>query len=72
MEILLAIIVFGIGLWILWWFVITIQSQMALARNWDSAGWILAGILASPFLAIFLTWVIGSEPHPEGDEERTY
>ncbi|MEN8935871.1 hypothetical protein [Planktotalea arctica] len=44
-------------LWLL--LVVTVPSDMAKERNRDPFAWVLISLLGTPFLAIFLLWLLG-------------
>jgi hypothetical protein len=48
-----------LALYLLVWFYIWLPSDMARERNREPFAWILISILGSPFLAIFLLWLLG-------------
>jgi len=47
------------GLIFLVWLVIIVPRDMARARGREEVAWIVVSLVGSPFLAIFLLWVLG-------------
>jgi hypothetical protein len=65
MEILGPLLVLIIGMFALYivvWFYIILPMEMADERGRSKAIWVLISILMSPFLAIFLLWLLGNAP----------
>jgi hypothetical protein len=63
MEILGPLLVLIIGMFALYiviWFYIILPMEMADERGRSKAIWVLISILMSPFLAIFLLWLLGN------------
>ncbi|WP_085306966.1 hypothetical protein [Planktotalea arctica] len=46
-------------LWLLFLLVVTVPSDMAKERNRDPFAWVLISLPGTPFLAIFLLWLLG-------------
>lgn len=46
-------------IWIIFWFYISLPSEMAQSRNRSALAWVLVSIFMSPILAIFLLWLLG-------------
>lgn len=60
----LLFLIFGLAaLYFTLWLFILLPAQMAEARGRSSLGWILVSIFFSPFLAIFLLWLLGAAPN---------
>ena len=61
-EGLLAVI-FGLAvLYFTLWLLILLPARMAEARGRSAVGWVLVSLFFSPFLAIFLLWLLGELP----------
>lgn len=63
MDGLVALIVGLAALYFSLWLFILLPARMAEARGRSSLGWILVSIFFSPFLAIFLLWLLGAAPN---------
>ncbi len=62
-EGLLALL-FGLAaLYFILWLFIFLPARMAEARGRSAVGWVLVSIFFSPFLAVFLLWLLGGLPH---------
>lgn len=51
-----------LGLAVLWftlWLLILLPARMAEARGRSAVVWVLLSLIFSPFLAIFLLWLLG-------------
>lgn len=62
METLIAL-VFGVAIfclimWFIVWLVFLLPAEMARERRRDPIAWVLVSLLGSPFLAIFLLWLL--------------
>lgn len=58
-EGLVAVIIGIATLYFIVWFFILLPSRMAETRGRSTVVWVLVSIFFSPFLAIFLLWVLG-------------
>ena len=57
-------LIFGLAaLYFTLWLFILLPARMAEARGRSAFGWVLVSIFFSPFLAVFLLWLLGSLPH---------
>lgn len=54
---------FGLAaLYFMLWLFILLPARMEEARGRSAFGWILVSIFFSPFLAVFLLWLLGGLP----------
>jgi len=63
MDGLVALLVGLAALYFSLWLFILLPARMAEARERSSLGWVVVSILFSPFLAIFLLWLLGGAPN---------
>jgi hypothetical protein len=63
-EGLFALIVGLAVLWFTIWILILLPARMAEARGRSAVGWVFVSLLFSPFLAVFLLWLLGGVPSP--------
>ncbi len=60
-EIIVSLFALGMVLLVVFWLVILIPAEMAKHRDRSAIIWVLISLLFSPFLAIFLLWVLGKK-----------
>lgn len=61
-EGLLAVFVGLAVLYFTIWILILLPARMAEARGRSAFGWVLVSLFFSPFLAVFLLWLLGDHP----------
>lgn len=54
-----AILISALVIWLTIWLVFLLPARMARDRGRDPVAWVLVALLGTPFLAIFLLWVLG-------------
>ncbi len=62
-EGILAALLVLAALYFAFWLFILLPAEMAEARGRSALGWVLVSLFCSPFLAVFLLWLIGEHPH---------
>ncbi|UWR00562.1 hypothetical protein K3729_07270 [Rhodobacteraceae bacterium S2214] len=60
-EAIVTLFALGMVLLVVFWLFILIPAEMAKYRNRSAIIWVLISLLFSPFLAIFLLWVLGKK-----------
>jgi hypothetical protein len=60
--VLLGFAFWGLMMWFIIWLVFLLPAEMARDRSRDPVSWVLVSLLGSPFLAIFLLWLLGDAP----------
>ena len=65
----LAFLALLAGLYFTVWLLILLPAEMAEARGRSAFGWVLVSLFCSPFLAVFLLWLIGDHPHLADHED---
>ena len=59
-------VIFGLAvLYVTLWLLILLPARMAEARGRSAVGWVLVSLFFSPFLAIFLLWLLGGLPRQD-------
>lgn len=59
-------VIFGLAvLYVTLWLLILLPATMAEARGRSAVGWVLVSLFFSPFLAIFLLWLLGGLPRQD-------
>jgi len=56
---ILGLMMMGLMMWFIVWLFILLPSNMASSRGRSAFSWVLVSIIFSPFLAIFLLWLLG-------------
>ena len=58
-EAIILISVGLLGLWFVLWIYILLPARMARERGRSEVGWVILGLISSPFLAILLLLLLG-------------
>jgi len=68
-EGILAALLILAALYFALWLFILLPAEMAEARGRSTFGWVLVSLFCSPFLAVFLLWLIGDHPDLASHED---
>ncbi len=61
LDAIFALLLFAVVMYVWWQLCISLPYQMAQDRNRDGVAWVLISLIGSPFLAIFLLWLLGKK-----------
>lgn len=56
--VIVAIPIALVAIYLMIWLLFLLPADMARERHRDPAAWVLVSLLGSPFLAIFLLWLL--------------